>query len=75
MYQAGEARDRVDRVLDKLIEARLVRLTEGDTPDDAQLEVAHEALVRNWFRLVNWLEDERVNMRQRLRLTMAVEQT
>jgi energy-coupling factor transporter ATP-binding protein EcfA2 len=74
LYQTGEARDRVDRVLDKLIEARLVRLTEGDTPDDAQVEVAHEALVRNWPRLVNWLEDERVNMRQRLRLTMAAEQ-
>ncbi|MBW4548330.1 MAG: WD40 repeat domain-containing protein [Symplocastrum torsivum CPER-KK1] len=74
LYQAGEARDRVDRVLDKLIQSRLVRLTEGDTPDDAQVEVAHEALVRNWPRLVNWLEDERVNMRQRLRLTIAAEE-
>jgi len=74
LYQAGEARDRVDRVLDKLIQARLVRLSEGNTPDDAQIEVAHEALVRNWPRLVNWLEDERVNMRQRLRLTVAAEE-
>ena len=74
LYQTGEARDRVDRVLDKLIQVRLVRLTEGDTPDDAQVEVAHEALVRNWPRLVNWLEDERVNMRQRLRLTVVAEQ-
>jgi len=74
LYQAGEARDRVDRVLDKLIQARLVRLSEGKTPDDAQIEVAHEALVRNWPRLVNWLEDERVNMRQRLRLTVAAEE-
>ena len=74
LYQTGEARDRVDRVLDKLIQSRLVRLSEGNTPDDAQVEVAHEALVRNWPRLVNWLEDERVNMRQRLRLTVAAEQ-
>jgi WD40 repeat protein len=74
LYQAGEARDRVDRVLDKLIQARLIRLSEGNTPDDAQIEVAHEALVRNWPRLVNWLEDERVNMRQRLRLTVAAEE-
>ncbi|MBD0346160.1 MAG: NACHT domain-containing protein, partial [Coleofasciculus sp. Co-bin14] len=73
LYQAGEARDRVDRVLDKLIQSRLVRLTEGDTPDDAQVEVAHEALVRNWPRLVNWLEDERVNLRRRWRLAAAVE--
>lgn len=74
LYQAGEARDRVDRVLDRLIQARLVRLTEGDTPGDAQVEVAHEALVRNWPRLVEWLEDERESMRQRLRLTAAAEQ-
>ncbi|MGD9099711.1 MAG: hypothetical protein PVF45_04470, partial [Anaerolineae bacterium] len=74
LYQAGEARDRIDRVLDKLIRARLVRLTEGDRPADAQVEVAHEALVRNWPRLVAWLEDERETMRRRLRLTAAAEE-
>ncbi|UCC63666.1 MAG: AAA family ATPase, partial [Anaerolineae bacterium] len=74
LYQAGEARDRVDRVLGKLVEARLVRLTEGQTLADAQIEVAHEALVRNWPRLVDWLDEERVEMRRRLRLTAAAEQ-
>ncbi|UCC65281.1 MAG: hypothetical protein JSV36_09680, partial [Anaerolineae bacterium] len=74
LYQAGEARDRVDRVLEKLVEARLVRLTEGQTLADAQIEVAHEALVRNWPRLVDWLDEERVEMRRRLRLTAAAEQ-
>ncbi len=52
----------IDAVLNKLIEARLVRLTEGDTPADAEIEVAHEALVRNWQRLVTWLEEERERM-------------
>jgi len=74
LYQAGEARDRIDRVLDKLVQARLVRLTGGGTMADAQVEVAHEALVRNWPRLVSWLEEERENVRQRLRLTAAAEQ-
>jgi hypothetical protein len=74
LYQAGEARDRVDRVLEKLIQARLLRLTEGDMPGDAQVEVAHEALVRNWPRLVEWLEDEREYLRRRQRLTVAAEQ-
>ncbi|MEM1256243.1 MAG: hypothetical protein AAGI69_27720 [Cyanobacteria bacterium P01_H01_bin.21] len=73
LYRSGEAKDRVDRVLEKLIQARLVRLTEGDTPDDAQVEMAHEALIRNWPRLVEWLEDERIVLRQRLRLTAAAE--
>jgi len=51
-----------------------VRLTEDDTLADAQVEVAHEALVRNWPRLVDWLEEERVEMRRRLRLAAAAEQ-
>ncbi len=72
LYQNADAADRVDRVLEKLIDAHLVRLT-GAGPD-AQVEVAHEALVRNWPTLVNWLDDERVTLRQRHRLTTAAEQ-
>jgi WD40 repeat protein/energy-coupling factor transporter ATP-binding protein EcfA2 len=68
LYQAGEAHDRVERVLDKLIRARLIRLTEGELLTDTQVEVAHEALVRNWPRLVDWLEDERAAMMVRRRL-------
>jgi hypothetical protein len=74
LYLAGEARDRVDRVLQKLIDARLLRLTEGDTAADRQVEVAHEALVRNWPRLVEWLDEERERIRERVRLTEAAEQ-
>lgn len=71
LYLAGEASDRVNRVLEKLIAARLVRLTEGDLAADAQVEVAHEALLRNWPTLVTWLEDEREAIRKRQRLTEA----
>ena len=51
-----------------------MRRTEGETPEDYQVEVAHEALVRNWPRLVEWLDEERASIRQRLRLTSAAEQ-
>ncbi len=68
LYRAGEARDRVDRVLERLVAARLVRLTPGDTPGSAQVEIAHEALVRNWPTLVGWLEDERAAIATRRRL-------
>lgn len=74
LFHKAEARDRVERVLDKFIRARLLRLTQGETEADDQVEVAHEALVRNWPRLVGWLEDERVAMRQRRRLTTSAEQ-
>ncbi len=74
LYETGEAPDRVQRVLDKLIAARLVRVTEGDVAADAQIEVAHEALVRNWPRLVTWLEEERHTLRQRQVVTDAAAQ-
>jgi WD40 repeat protein len=74
LYQRAEANDRIDRVLDKLIQSRLVRVSEGDVAADEQVEIAHEALVRNWPRLVEWLEEERVTLRQRQRLTTAAEE-
>ena len=73
LYQAGEAQYRVDQVLDKLIAAHLLRVSEGDVAADTQVEVAHEALVRNWPRLVDWLEEERQNIRQRQAVSDAAE--
>lgn len=74
IYQSGEAHDRIDRVLNRLIQARLVHLTKGVNPNDDQVEVAHEALVRNWPRLVGWLDEERIRLRYRQRLTDQAEQ-
>jgi formylglycine-generating enzyme required for sulfatase activity len=75
LYTSGEAHDRIDRVLNKLIQARLIRSTSHQqTDEEEQIEVAHEALVRNWPRLVEWLEDERVLLRHRLRLTDQAQQ-
>jgi hypothetical protein len=68
LYSGGEDRDRIDRVLNKLIQARLVRLTAGETPIDDQVEVAHEALVRNWPTLVQWIEEERADIAVRRQL-------
>ena len=64
----GPAADRVVRVLNKLVRAHLIRRTAGATADDEQVELAHEALVRNWPRLSDWLDDERTKTRQRRRL-------
>ena len=77
LYGAGEASDRVERVLKKLIEARLVKITQGyssNDDQDTQVEVAHEALIRNWPRLVGWLKDEQGNLRNRLQLTTKAEE-
>lgn len=74
LYQIGEDPSRIKLVLDGLIKARLIRLTKGDTPADDQVEVAHEALVRNWPTLVNWLEEERVSLRRVLRVSRDAEE-
>jgi WD40 repeat protein len=74
IYKKSDATDRIDRVLDKLIKERLVRVSEADGTSEEQIEIAHEALVRNWPRLVEWLEEDRVALRQRQRLTTAAEE-
>jgi WD40 repeat protein len=68
LLQGGEDPGRVERVLGRLIDARLVRLTAGETSEDDQVEVAHEALVRNWPTLVDWLEEEKAAIATRRRL-------
>jgi WD40 repeat protein len=70
-HGGGPASDRVGRVLDKLIAARLVRQSPGRTPDEQLVEVAHEALVRNWPLLNEWLAEERERLRDRIHLTAA----
>jgi len=70
----GEPIERIDEVLNKLVAARLIRLTPGQTWSEGQVEVAHEALVRNWQKLSDWLEQARKQLRQRQNLTRAAEQ-
>lgn len=43
----------------------------GPSGEVPQIEVAHEALVRNWPRLVAWLDEARVALRKRFALTQA----
>jgi WD40 repeat protein len=62
----------VQLVIDRLVEEGLLRVT-GKRDDDRQVEVTHEALIRNWPRLGEWVQDQREQMRTRLRFTSAAE--
>ena len=55
----------VQEVLDALVEARLL------TADDGSVEVAHEALLREWPRMRSWLEEERESRRLEAHLRAA----
>jgi WD40 repeat protein len=73
LYKIELPKERVEEVLEKLVKARLARLTEDYITAEIMVEVPHEALVRNWPTLVEWLEDERVSLRQRKPVTEALE--
>lgn len=59
----GDPQGNVDLVLEDLVRARLV------TIDGEQVEVAHEALIRRWPRLSEWLDEnrERLQFERQLR--------
>lgn len=63
----GANADEVDDVLRLLADRRLI------TVDDDTVEVAHEALIREWPRLRTWLDDDREGLRTHRHLTHAAE--
>jgi hypothetical protein len=70
----GES-DTVDEVLHKIGEARLITM-EGVTeqPEESFVEVSHEALIRGWNRLRDWIEDNRDDLRIQRRLSEAAKE-
>ncbi len=74
LYKINASPAQIDQVLDKLIAARLLRLTEDTASDMARVEIAHEALAQTWPRLIGWLEEDRVARRRRLRLAAMAEE-
>ncbi len=67
LWPDPEARPLIESVLHTLAAARLLTLSEG------QVEVAHEALIREWPVLRRWLAEDRENLRLHHRLTEAAE--
>ena len=60
-----EHREEVAEVLSALAQDRLITISEGD------VEVAHEALLREWPRLRGWLEEDAEGRRLQLHLRAA----
>ena len=60
--------DELDRVLGELSAARLVTASGGPP---ATVEMSHEALIRAWPRLREWVEEERDVLRYRQRISDA----
>src|ERR1700757_4269307 len=56
------------KVLDQLTQARLVTVAVASDKRQQMVEIAHEALVRRWPRLKQWLEEDREILVWRQRL-------
>lgn len=68
----------IDAVIQRLLEARLIVTTELVEKSVAShrvevVDVAHEALIRYWFRLRNWVEENRIALQQKRQIEAAAE--
>jgi hypothetical protein len=70
LLQSGKAN--TDEVLELLVKHDFVRISAG-TEADATVEVKHESLIRNWPRLISWIDDKRIQRRRRLVLIQAAQ--
>ncbi|MBI5927750.1 MAG: protein kinase [Chloroflexi bacterium] len=70
---SGDA-ELVRHVLEKFAKFRLFTLDNDPQTREPTVEVAHEALIRQWRRLREWLDDSREDLRMQRRLTSATEE-
>ena len=63
--------DLVEDVLQVLVEDRLVTTTQDLASGEGLVEVSHEALIRGWPRLREWIDQDRAGLRTHRQLTEA----
>jgi WD40 repeat protein len=80
-----EDREALNQVLEDLVRGRLLVTGEGGQKTDEQndnpltnsaeetpvIDLAHEALIRDWRRLKEWVEDNRIDLKFRQTITQA----
>jgi hypothetical protein len=67
----GSAREAAQAVIHRLVDARLITAERGPGSGERFIEVAHEALIRNWSRLQGWIEGDRTALLAHRQLTDA----
>jgi len=67
----GKNMQEVDGLIDELAQHRLLTLDYDPIHNSAMVEVAHEALIREWNQLRTWLDDSREDIRQQRLLAAA----
>lgn len=67
----GETPDTASNVLERFARSRLLTFDNDPITRGSTIEVAHEALLREWSRLRKWLNDSRADMRLQRQLANA----
>jgi len=73
LYTLGDARQRVDEVIDAFGRRRLLSFDRDTVTGEPTVQVAHEALLARWPRLAGWIEDAREDLWTRRRLADAAD--
>ena len=72
LLSAAENQEKTDEIIDTFVTYRLLSLDNDRATRQATVEVAHEAILREWDRLCGWLEESLVDLslhRQLIRAT------
>ncbi|HEY3184297.1 MAG TPA: TIR domain-containing protein [Gaiellaceae bacterium] len=72
--EGGTGDASVDPVLRVLVDARLLTTSRDDALGGEVVEVAHEALIRGWPQLRQWVDASRADLRIHRRLTEAAQE-
>jgi WD40 repeat protein len=49
----------VRTIVNRMSSAQLIRRSTSSSPEDEQIELVHESLIKNWPRLVQWIEGQK----------------
>jgi WD40 repeat protein len=74
LVPAGSNLSDIRRLVNRLADARLIRSTYNAASGQTEVEVTHEALIRNWTRLIGWLDENRASLRLRESINEASEE-
>ncbi len=71
---SGAGRDEVEAVLGKFGDYRLLAFDRDSITREPTVEIAHEALIRGWARLREWLDTSREDLQTQRQLASLVQQ-
>ncbi|MDX2139576.1 MAG: protein kinase [Chloroflexota bacterium] len=70
-HRLNDDRQVVESVLEKFGRYRLLTFDRDSVTREPTVEIAHEALIRHWARLRDWIDSNRVQLRLHQQLTLA----